>query len=315
MFRPTAAHSNANALSRLPIQCQEEQVPLVPETILMLEQMDDNPFTAQQVKYFIARDPCLLQVLTYVQKGWPDRVQQEQLKPYWHRRTELTSHDGCLLWGQRVAIPPQGRTTVLQELHGGHCGITWVKSFARTVVWWPKLDNDIEIMVRSCAKCQEQQGDPPTFLLIPWNWPTRPWSRLHIDYLGPFLEHMWLLIVDAHSKWLEVFQMDSTTSSATIQCLRDVFSRFGLPDRIVSDNASYFVSAEFVEFINKNAIKHSTSAPYHPASNGLAERVVKTFKTGMRKMTQGTLKQSLLDFYLAIALLHTLQQACPQLSF
>ena len=44
---------------------------------------------------------------------------------------------------------------------------------------------------------------------------------------------MWLLIVDAHSKWLEVFQMDSTASSATIQCLRDVFSRFGLPDRIV----------------------------------------------------------------------------------
>ena len=295
-FRPTAAHSNADALSRLPIQCQEEQVPLVPETILMLEQMDDSPFTAQQVKYFTARDPCLSQVLTYVQKGWPDRVQQEQLKPYWHRRTELTSHDGCLLWGQRVVIPPQGRTTVLQELHGGHCGITRMKSLARTVVWWPKLDNEIEIMVHSCAKCQEQQGDPPTLPLIPWNWPTRPWSRLHIDYLGPFLGHMWLLIVDAHSKWLEVFQMDSTTSSATIQCLRDVFSRFGLPDRIVSDNASYFVSAEFAEFMNKNGIKHSTSAPYHPASNGLAERAVKTFKIGMRKMTQGTLKQKLARF-------------------
>ena len=65
-FCPTAAHSNADALSRLPMQGQEEQVPLVPETILMLEQMDDSPFTAQQVKYFTARDPCLSQVLTYV---------------------------------------------------------------------------------------------------------------------------------------------------------------------------------------------------------------------------------------------------------
>ena len=64
----------------------------------MLEQMGDSPFTAQQVKYFTARDPCLSQVLTYVQKGWPDRVQEEQLKPYWHHRTELTSHDSCLLW-------------------------------------------------------------------------------------------------------------------------------------------------------------------------------------------------------------------------
>ena len=98
-------------------------------------------------------------------------------------------------------------------------GITRMKSLARTVVWWPKLDNETEIMVRSCAKCQEQQGDLPTLLLIPWNGPTRLWSRLHIDYLGPFLGHMWLLIVDAHSKWLEVFQMDSTSSSVTIQCL------------------------------------------------------------------------------------------------
>ena len=155
VFRPTAAHSNADALSRLPMQGPEEQVPLVPETILMLEQLDDSPFTAQQVKYFTARDPCLSPVLTYVQKGWPDRVQEEQLKQYWHRRTELTSQDGCLFWGQRVIISPQGRTTVLQELHGGHCGITQMKSLARTVVWWPKLDKEIDIMVRSCAKCQE----------------------------------------------------------------------------------------------------------------------------------------------------------------
>ena len=69
-------------------------------------------------------------------------------------------------------------------------GITRMKSFARTVVWWPKLDKEIEIMVRSCAKCQEQQEDLPILLLIPWNWLTHPWSTLHIDYLGPFLGHM-----------------------------------------------------------------------------------------------------------------------------
>ena len=86
---------------------------------------------------------------------------------------------------------------------------------------------------------------------------------------------MWLLIIDAHSKWIEIFQMSSTSSSATIQKLREVFSRFGLPDRIISDNASNFVSAEFKEFMMKNGIKYSTSAPYHPASNGLAERDLK----------------------------------------
>ena len=280
----------------MPVQYQEEQVPSVPETVLMLEQMDNGPFTARQVKYFSARDPRISQVLTYVQNGWPDQVHDDELKPYWHHRIELSSHDGCLLWGHRVVIPPQGRTTVLQELHGGHCGITRMKSVARGVVWWPKLDKEIEAMVRSCSKCQIQQEDPPTVPLVPWHWPTRPWSRLHIDYLGPFLGHMWLLTIDAHSKWMEVFQMSSTTSNATIQCLREIFSRFGLPDRIISNNAPNFLNAEFAEFMKNNGIRHTTSAPYHPASNGLAERAVKTFKTGMRKMTEGTLKQKLARF-------------------
>ena len=105
VFLPTATHTNADALSYLPIQCQEEQVP---ETTLV-KQIDDNLFTAQQVKYFTARDPYLLKVLTYVQKGWSDRVQERQLRPYWHCLTELMSHDGWLCWGQCVLIPSQGR--------------------------------------------------------------------------------------------------------------------------------------------------------------------------------------------------------------
>lgn len=168
--------------------------------------MDDGPFTAQQVKF---------------QSRWPNQVQDDELKPYFHRRTEFSSYDGFILWRHCVIIPPQGRTTVLQELHGGHCGITRIKSLAHGVVWWPKLDKEIETMVHLCSKCQGQQDDPPTvpLILIPWNWPTRSWSRLHIDYLGPFLGHMWYLIIDAHSKLIEVFQMSSTSSSATIQKL------------------------------------------------------------------------------------------------
>ena len=131
---------------------------------------------------------------------------------------------------------------------------------------------------------------PPLAPFIPWNWPTHPWSRLHIDYLGPFLGHMWLLMIDAHSKWMEVFQMSSTSSSATIQCLHDVFAKFVLPNRIVSNNAPNFVSAEFSHLLKQNGVKHVTLAPYHPASNRLAERAVKTFKTGMTKMTEGSLK-------------------------
>ena len=127
-FRPTESHSNADALSRLPVQIPEESVPAVPETVLLLEQLDDGPFTAQQVKHFTARDPCLSQVLTFVQKGWPNNVSEDHMKPYWHRRNELYVQSDCILWGCRVIVPPQGRTIVLQELHGGHPGMTRMKS-------------------------------------------------------------------------------------------------------------------------------------------------------------------------------------------
>ena len=172
-----------------------------------------------------------------------------------------------------------------------------MKSLARGIVWWPKTDDEIEIMVRSCSSCQSQQNNPATSPLIPWQWPTRPWSRLHIDYVGPFLGQMWLVIIDAHSKWLEVFPMSSTTSTATAQCLREVFARFGLPERIVTDNAPNFVSSEFTYFLKQNGIRHTTSAPYHPATNGLAERAVRVFKDGMKKMSEGSLKQKLARFF------------------
>ena len=67
-------------------------MPKVLETVLMIEQLDKGPFTVHQVKYYTGRDPCLLQVLTYVQKGWPNHVNDVQLKPYWQCRTELSTH-------------------------------------------------------------------------------------------------------------------------------------------------------------------------------------------------------------------------------
>ena len=89
---------------------------------------------------------------------------------------------------------------------------------------------------------------------------------------------MFLVVVNAHSKWPEVIPMSSTTTSKTIEVLHDLFTRFGIPERIVSDNDPQFASEEFQAFIKPNGIRYITSAPYHPATNGLAERLVQTFK-------------------------------------
>ena len=156
---------------------------------------------------------------------------------------------------------------MLQELHNGHPGMSRMKSLARMYVWWPGINLDIE---KVCAACQEIQSSPPPAPLNPWKWPTRPWSRL--DFAGPFENRMFFLLIDSHSKWIEAFCTSNATSKSVITKLRLAFSQFGVPETIMTDNGTYFVSEEIEHFLMSNGIKHYTSAPYHPASNGLAER-------------------------------------------
>ena len=101
------------------------------------------------------------------------------------------------------------------------------------------------------------------------------------------------MVIDAHSKWIEVEDMDEATAGATIQRLRAMFARFGIPESLVSDNGPCFISKEFKDFLRKNGVMHITSAPYHPASNGLAERAVRIVKEGLRKMKTGAISDKI----------------------
>ena len=85
------------------------------------------------------------------------------------------------------------------------------------------------------------------------------------------------------SKWPEIVEMTSTTAGQTVKVLRDIFPRNSLPEQLVSDNGPQYVSSDFNDFCKSNAIKHVRMAPYYPASNGLAERMVQTFKQALRR--------------------------------
>ena len=100
---------------------------------------------------------------------------------------------------------------------------------------------------------------------------------------------MFLILIDAHSKWIEACCMTSATSAITIECLRQVFAQFGVPETVVTDNGACFTTREFELFLEVNSIRHLTSAPYHSASNGLTERSVQIVKRGLQKVMQGTL--------------------------
>ena len=235
------------------------------------------------IKDWTAKDPLLSKVKQYIMVGWPETQLGEEFKPYRSRWKELNTLDGCILWGSRVVIPPQGRKAALVELHETHPGCSKMKALARSYIWWPKMDQEIEALVQKCSICQESQSSPPSAPLHPWQWPGQPWSRLHLDLAGPYMGHMFLVIVDAHSKWLDAHIMSSITSAKTIETLRSVFATHGLPRVIVTDNGSSITSDEFTTFVRKNGIKHVTSAPYRPSTNGQAERAVQTLKRGLKR--------------------------------
>ena len=109
-----------------------------------------------------------------------------------------------------------------------------------------------------------------------------------------------LIVIDAHSKWPEVVEMTTTTAQRTITELRKIFAAYGLPEQLVSDNGPQFVSDDFASFMKMNGIKHIRCAPYHPSSNGAAERFVQTFKRAMKAGVGSTLslEQRLANFLL-----------------
>ena len=287
VFRPGKNQGNADGLSRLPLAEAPEEVPTPGDTILMLQAFSDmsSVVTATSIRRWTDKDPVLSVVRRMVLHGW--RTQSnEQFKPYECRKSELSVEDGCILWGSRVVVPPPGRVPIIKILHDGHPGVSQMKSLARSVVWWPGLDAELEAKVKSCEACQVNSRSPPKSPLHSWEWPTKPWSRIHVDFCGPFLGKIIFVMVDAHSKWLEAAVVSSTSSQQAIRVLRQVFSCHGLPEVLVSDNGTAFTSTEFQTFVQRNGFRHIRSAPYHPATNGLAERAVQTVKNALRKTSR-----------------------------
>jgi len=274
-YIPAKDNLLADALSRLPLP--EEGTP--ESSVYQVEELwlEGLPVMSQEVKECTRRNPVLSRVVDYLRNGWPEELDDEQLKPFYARRYELSLEQGCIMWGLRVVIPDSLQERVLEEIHLAHPGIVRMKELARSHIWWPSIDRDIEFTARKCAQCQQVKGLPPVAPVMPWIWPGAPWHRIHVDYAE--VDGLdFLVIIDAHSKWPEVRLMTSTTAEATIRELRDIFSKYGLPNQLVSDNGPQFRSELFKQFLAMNGIKQILVAPYHPASNGAAERLVQTFK-------------------------------------
>ena len=196
-YKRSEDHANCDALSRLPHEDSTVGSEGVVYSVSVID--DDFPITAEDIGKATLVDPVLGKVHQFVMSGWPEGCPDETLKPYHNRRNELSCEQDCVLWSSRVIIPPIFRAKMLGQLHWEHPGMCGMKAIARTCMWWPKMDQEIEEAVRVCTVCQNARNAPPSAPLIPWKWPTRPFQRIHIDFCQKGNDYF-LVVIDSHSK-------------------------------------------------------------------------------------------------------------------
>ena len=155
-FRTTAKHANADALSRLPLQGSQHEE-YTDAKVLLCRQIEAIPIKASQIQQATQADKILRNVMRFTRNGWPDTV-SAVYKPYFNKRNELSVEAQCLLWGIRVVIPNPLREALLQELHHDHPGVSKMKALARSHLWWPNIDKDIEKLARSCQVLSGSQA-------------------------------------------------------------------------------------------------------------------------------------------------------------
>ena len=174
---------------------------------------------------------------------------------------------------------------MLSQIHEGHQGIEKCKRRARVVLYWPRINQDVAEMVQNCHSCLMYKPKQQTESLQPHAVPNRPWEKIAAD-LFMLNRKDYLVIVDYYSQFVEVRQLKSTSSNAVILQMKEVFSRQGTPCELVTDNGPQFASREFQSFATEWDFRHTTSSPYYPQSNGLAENAVKIVKNLIRKSQQ-----------------------------
>ena len=181
----------------------------------------------------------------YVREGWPQKIESTDVQDFNKYVASLSVTEDCLINDNGVVIWEAMQPQILDILHLGRFSMQRRKQLARSAVYWPHIDSQLEDTCRGYVSCAEHQNKPPTSVNHPWMMPEKPWNRIHVDHAINFMGKNWLIVTDAYSKYPCIHQRSSTSTQATTTLLEVNFAHFGYPHTIVSDNATTFSSAEF----------------------------------------------------------------------
>jgi hypothetical protein len=187
-------------------------------------------------------------------------------------------------------VPKQFVHLVLKSMHGQgiHFGVRRTIDLIRQTYFWKRMDADVTEWIRNCDICSRVKHSAVERLL-PQSLPatSRPFERVCMDYAGPLSRtqagnRYFLVIVDDFSRFLKVFPVRDCSAETTKKCFIRLCFDEGVPRQVLSDNGSHFTASSITALFKDLGVEHIRSAPYHPASNGMAERAVRTVKSLIR---------------------------------
>ena len=237
-----------------------------------------------QIKNETKKEKELQELSSMIIKGWPNERRDipQTIREYWPFRDELTIENGMIIKGNQILIPTHLRPEILKDLHISHLGIVKTNLLAKTCIYWPRMNKDIQDLTGECSECQTHQRRQTPVAFVNRRLPREPWEAIAAD-LFELNKENYLLVADIYTKFPILRKLRSTHSSSIIQTLKDIFSEHGIPRHFHSDNGPQFSATSFAQFAASWGFQHNTSSPHYPQSNGFIERQIQTIKRILTK--------------------------------
>lgn len=300
-FKPGKELIIADTLSRAYIKEFDKsfEMDLKAQVCLVSSNLNITKEKLKLLQKYTSEDEELSQLKTLC-TNWPSNIKliPLNLRKYYKFKNELVVQNDLVYKNQKVIIPKKMQKEILNKIHLGHQGINKCKMIANNSVYWFGINKHIEDLVANCEICIRNSRNNQKEPLKNHEIIEIPWYKVGMD-LFQFKNDQYLILVDYYSKFIELINLKSdTTSRNIIYHLKQIFSRQGIPKILMSDNGPQFVAEEFKIFSKNWEFIHINSSPRYPQSNGQVERTIQTVKNVMKK----TLEEGN-DEYLALLML------------
>ena len=203
-----------------------------------------------------------------ITQGWPKTIKEvpNQLQAYWTFREEFTVEDGLVLKGTRILNPENKHKQILKMIQEGHLGLGECKLQVKDTAYWPGINEQLVQLLLNCKLCLKYSNTKckqSSNMSLGQEILIHPWTKIATDIFY-FDGASYLLIVDYTSRFPVVRKLTSMTAQHVAGQMKLVFSEYGWPETIISDNGPCYSAEAFHKLMKDYSVNHITSSPHYP---------------------------------------------------